>query len=514
MASTDRRRLASRLRIISWIAVLGLAPTVFYYTSLGTWDPRHQNVDGGWSAGFFKAQAESMLVHAKLDVNPLEIQGECFLRDSLCFGYFGVTPSLMRIPFLGISRYLHSSLTPLYLCLAILLAYWAALQMMQRSLRESADSARSQTYALWYFIIGAVALGPGGTLMFATRPAVYEEANAWSVAFILLAMNHVWAWYSGERRSLVPAVLFAIGAANARPTAALTSGVLGLVVVVLWALWAMWAQSGDQDSGVVRGRDTLEARGSARAVRPPPQTSRRVLVWALCLALLPGLTAAGVFWLKFRTPVPSVFLNEQFHAPHWKAILERNGDRTSGLIFTPTELVAYFRPDTVVRRDDWPLFDFRFPEEPILWVPPLPSGGAYVERFSSVTATMPLAWMVNAMVVAWFGLAAWRMAFSSRRRASSYLPTLTDPQWLLSAGLLVSAAAMAVLVVTTAGITNRYLSDFFATSVIGAALGCRVIFPLVDRRPIVGAGMALVAATLVVWSVIVTLSLNTRLVLM
>ena len=133
---------------------------------------------------------------------------------------------------------------------------------MQRSLRESADSAQSHA-ALWYFIIGAVALGPGGTLMFVTRPAVYEEAIAWSVAFILLAMNQVWAWHSGERRSLVPAVLFAIAAANARPTAAVTSGVLGLVVIAIWTL------SGFKDSeGVVQDLDPLKECGPGQAVQP------------------------------------------------------------------------------------------------------------------------------------------------------------------------------------------------------------------------------------------------------
>jgi hypothetical protein len=509
IAQTDQRRLVSRLRAISWIAVLGLMPVVFYYTSRGTWDPRDQNVSGGWSAFFFTAQAEAMLVHARLDVNRADIQGECFLRDSLCFGYFGITPSLVRIPFLGISRYLHSALTPIYLAVAVLLAYWAALQLMQRSLRESSDSARSHPRALWYFIIGAVALGPGGTLMFVTRPAVYEEAIAWSVAFILLAMDHVWAWHSGERRSLVPAVLFAIAAANARPTAAVTSGVLGLVVI------AMWALSGSRDSeGAVRDLDTAKECGPGQAV-PPLHTSRRVLVWALCLGLLPGLTAAGVFWLKVRTPVPNPLINEQFQlAPHWKVVRQRNGNRTSGLMFTPTELVAYFRPDTVIRRnDEGPFFDFRFPEEPILWVPPLPAGGAYVERFASLTATMPLPWIVNLLVAVWLGVAAWRLGIPGLRDApSSRAPTMTRTQWILSAGLLVSAAAMAVLVVMTAGITNRYLSDFFATSVVGAALGHRVIFPLLDRRPIVGAGLALVAVLLVSWSVIVTLSLTTRLV--
>jgi hypothetical protein len=50
IAQTDRLRLVSRLRAISRIAVLALMPLVFYYTSRGTWDPRHQDVSGAWSA--------------------------------------------------------------------------------------------------------------------------------------------------------------------------------------------------------------------------------------------------------------------------------------------------------------------------------------------------------------------------------------------------------------------------------------------------------------------------------
>jgi hypothetical protein len=490
IANRDRRRLVFRLRAISWIAIVGLVPVVFYYTSRGTWDPRHQNrLDGGWSAAFFMAQAESMLLHARLDVEPLDIQGECFMRDSRCYGYFGITPSLLRIPILDYLLYLQSALTPLYLGFAILLAYWAALQLMQRSLRESADSAQRQAHALGYFIISALALGPGGTLMFVTRPAVFEEAIAWSVAFVLLAMNHVWAWHSGERRSLVPAVLFAIAAANARPTAALASAMLGLVVIALWHF-----------------KDPETGR--------PSESRRRVLVSALCLSLLPGLSAAGVFWLKLRTPAPSPLLNFQVQeAPHWKEIRQRNGDRTTGLMFTPTELVAYFRPDALILRDRWPFFDFRFPREPILWVPPLPPGGAYVERFTSLTATMPLPWIVNLLVAAWLGLAGWRLTSAGRRdAASSRAPTLTRAEWILNAGLLASAAAMAVLVVTTVGITNRYLSDFFATSAVGAALGHRVILPFLTHRPILTGVAGSIAFLLVAWSVVVTLSLTTRLV--
>jgi len=232
-----------------------------------------------------------------------------------------------------------------------------------------------------------------------------------------------------------------------------------------------------------------------------------VLAAALCLGLLPGLTTAGVFWLKLRSPMPSPLLNQQIsQGKHWKAIRERNGGRTAGLLFAPTELVAYFRPDTVVRRSEWPYFDFRFPEEKILWVPPLPEGGAYVESFSSVTATMPLPWIINLLVVAWLTVTAWRLV--TGRSASSRIVE----EWIFSAGILASAAAMPVLIVTTHGITNRYLADFFPTSAVGVALGPRVILPMLARRPMLVTATGLVALLLVCWSVVVTLSLNSRLV--
>ena len=50
------------------------------------------------------------------------VGGQCFERDSRCYGYFGVTPSLVRLPVIGILRYVRSALTPVFLTLAVLLA--------------------------------------------------------------------------------------------------------------------------------------------------------------------------------------------------------------------------------------------------------------------------------------------------------------------------------------------------------------------------------------------------------
>ena len=466
-------QLDRHLRTVVVLVLLVTTPVVVYWSTIGTWRLTHQNTDGGWSGEFYWRQAEAMLVHGRLDVDPVHILGECFERDGLCYGYFGLTPSLVRLPLLGILRFFHSALTPVFLSTAILIAVSAALQLLRRSIRLFGDPHWPPRLVIGYVAIAGLALGPGGSLIFLSRPAVYEEAIAWAVAFLLLAMHHAWRWLSGETRRLAPAVIFAILAGNARPTAAVACGVLGLLL----AAWCVYRR-----------------------------LDRRAIALALCLALLPTVTASAVYWLKLRAVLPSVRLSKQVQeAAHWRDILRRNGDRTGGLIFLPTALTAYFRPDSVRHQAAWPWFDFRFRQASMTWVPPLPRDGMYAERLASLTSTMPLPWLINVVVALWCG-------GSAIRRLRHGPPVRALEPWLLASALLASAASMTVLTVTTVGITTRYLGDFFATSAVGVAFGPLVVLPALSRRPALSAAAGLVAVIAVVWAVLVTLSLQSHLV--
>lgn len=95
---------------------------------------------------------------------------------------------------------------------------------------------------------------------------------------------------------------------------------------------------------------------------------------------------------------------------------------------------------------------------------------------------------------------------------SSPVPVLTQPEWILATGLVASAGAMIALVVTTVGITNRYLGDFYAIGVVGIVLGHAVILPILERRPILRVMAAVAAVLLTGWSVVVTILLTIRLV--
>jgi hypothetical protein len=165
-------------------------------------------------------------------------------------------------------------------------------------------------------------------------------------------------------------------------------------------------------------------------------------------------------------------------------------------MFAPTELFAYFRPDALTRTGSWPFFDFRDWREMMVWLPPLPEGAAYVERFTSLTVTMPLPWIVDVWVAVWLCATAWR--------------SKTDAQWIVAAASFVAAAAMIVFTVTTVAITNRYLADFYPLSVVGFALGAGVVLPMIRRHPIAAVAAGIVAGLLTLWSIAVTLALNYR----
>ena len=115
-SGSDDAILTAQLRLICSVALVLMIPCVFYFTTQGTWNLAN----------------EAMVFRVRLDVDPDDLLSECLRRGSRCNGYFGVTPSLVRIPFLPVSRHSRSALTPLFLGVALLLAYGAPLELLQR----------------------------------------------------------------------------------------------------------------------------------------------------------------------------------------------------------------------------------------------------------------------------------------------------------------------------------------------------------------------------------------------
>lgn len=124
---------------------------------------------------------------------------------------------------------------------------------------------------------------------------------------------------------------------------------------------------------------------------------------------------------------------------------------------------------------------------------------------------MPVPWAINLLVVAWLLRAVYKAA-PSFGISRDTIAAITRQPWAMGATFVIAAAAMTVPTRTTVGMTTRYLGDFYPLAAVGAAFGRWAVLPALSRRPTLAFVLAVVAMLLVVWAIVVTLSLNTRLV--
>ena len=82
------------------VGVTLISAVVFYVvTTHRSLNPAFEQLQPGFADHFFLAQARA-LVHGHLYVPRHDLPQECFVYRRRCYGYFGLTPSLLRIPFL------------------------------------------------------------------------------------------------------------------------------------------------------------------------------------------------------------------------------------------------------------------------------------------------------------------------------------------------------------------------------------------------------------------------------
>ena len=450
--------LASRNGVV---AIAGLfALYMFGWATRWSFDPtRDIGLGRDW---FFTAQADAML-RGRLWVDAAALSpgtrfpdgNECFWVDGHCFGYWGLTPSLLRAPLLLLFGTFTASLANLMIPLAAGIALFAALDLCRQQ-----TTHMTPRQANVFMAIAAVALGPGSVMVFLADPYVYQEAIIWSVALVLVAINLFWRWSTGgSTRLLLGTALACTFAAGARPTTMFVGAVLAAVVV-------------------------LKLRSAAFA-------RRLVLASIAVLLVAPVLFVFGSYHAKFgQFSTPAAAYRNPTGAPMPSPGVCQAPANQEDIRNIPTNLVAYLRPDSVeVVLGDAPV-RFRFAgcawNAPTLVWPRDSFVGYYAEKHTSISATMPLA--TCAVVFA--------AVTAIRRRRWNHLI------------LLAAAATSSTFLLVIPWLTARYLGDFYPLMVVGLALtiGC---WPLATRR---GARTLLVGVATVslVWSVVAVTSLLMR----
>lgn len=378
--------------------------------------------------GFYDAQARS-IIEGRLDVPPAAIGTEAFIFQGKTYGYFGVGPSLLRIPLVLAFKNMDGRWSRLMMLMACTINLICAYRILRLALCDRVVDSFTQRALHSLFVLCA---GIGSTNVFlVARSFTYHEAIMWSSTFALLFAWSILGYLARPRMGLLAlAGFFAFMSLHSRPTA----GVGALLAISVLAGILIWRAFGKPEAGRLRfsfGGD----------MKPWPHA---LIATAAVVIIL--ISYLGVNYAKFRTfeGVPLKYYNFYVQNPGY---LKQTGGRQIHPENVPTALASYFG-----LRGVW--FDARFP-----WI--FPSREAsfigsptimVVEGFSTFPVSMPA---LSLMALLGF-LPLVRGSSETIRRLR--LPAVA---LFLGGGIMLATVA----------ITERYLHDLYPALIICAAAG-------------------------------------------
>lgn len=427
----------TRERSLTVSLTVAMAVYSYWLASNRTWNPNYAQIPDGFSGTFFRNQAVSML-HGHLWVPEFKFANECFYVDGKCLGYFGIFPSLVRLPFFLLLRSTDHTLAPVSIALAAGVGLWSCLDMLRHVLDSRLARTITGAHRLTVIVLGAFLMGSGGSLVTLSQAKVYREAAIWMTALMLLAFAMALRWLRhGTDRYLVITLLAAIGAVNSRPSA--------VPAMILLGIWLYFRQH-------VRGKEFTIRLDSL----------------SFAIIAVPAVSALLVMYLKFRQFTPPMKAWADYQGPGPTTIRRLNGGQLQGIRFAPTNLVQYLRPDSVKYSLKQPWAEVLVPDrKPAILLPPIVNGGILTEPTSSVTNTMPLQLLLT---VAASVLALWRTRLSKFIDKHQALP------------LLVVSATAIPLALVFYSTTMRYVGDFFPFLAVGTVYGGVAVLSWLNER--------------------------------
>jgi hypothetical protein len=465
-------------RAVKRASVVGSVATTLVYVLLAA-GGELRLMHTRYTSDFYDVQARRIF-HGHLTV-PLDRFGlEAFVVNGHTHTYFGLLPSLLRMPILLVTSRFDGRLTQLSMLGAFVLLLWASCRLawqLRNLLRADAPVSRRDVAlaATAPVVAGASSVA----LYLGASPVVYHEAILWGiatgVAATTLLVDHVRAPSTRTAVWLAVAV-----AATLFARASIGFGVVATVGVVLGAV-ALRRWLGER--GVAR---RIAAFGGSDGIAP---TTGNVLALALVI-VVPMVLYVAVNEARFHRALGPPYKQQVWTelSAERRAALDANGGSLFNVGYAPSTAWAYLRPDGLSGTRLFPFVDFRAPRATVI--------GDVVfdtrDRTSSVPSSMPAATALGVV-------GAWAVV---DRRTRTQLAILRP---------VVVGGVVAVLGVLTIGfIAQRYLGDFLLLLVplalAGAVVAVDAICSLSSRR--VRNALFALGAVVIAWSIWVNLGLG------
>lgn len=430
-----RSALHAGRRRFTWASVIAIAITAvpFVWILCSEWGPPTLFRQTFYENNYFDLQARAMF-HGHLSVANGSLGIEGFVHDGRTYTYFGLFPSIIRMPILLVTSSLDGKLTPSSMLLAWLLTgLFASLLLWRVRYLVRGDCIMGRTEATAYGILMATIMGGTVWMLLASIPYVFNEDITWSICLTLASIFALLGVI--ERPSwgrVIASGLFILCANFDRATTGWAC-VVGAGLVAVWFLLGLGGQE-----------------------------NRRWFVPVLAAGLIPLIMGAAFNYAKFGVPF-GVPITDQVWS-HVNAYRERflavNHNSEVGTEFVPTNVFTYLRPDNLS-------LSRVFPFVTLPTSPPKALGGVLFDklyRTASVPASTPLLFL----------LSIWGLVTAFRPRAVG--------QVARTRLLLLAAASAGAALMLWGYIGPRYLGDFVPFLVLASAVGLADIFRRLEGR--------------------------------
>jgi hypothetical protein len=407
---------------------------------------------------FFDLQAESML-HGHLWVPPASLGIEGYIHDGRTYTYFGLLPSLLRMPVILLAPSLKGQLTvPSMLLAWLLIGLFSALLIWRVRVLLRGTAEMSLAEAGSFGVLMATIMGGSVLLWLGSQPWVYNEDISWSIA-VTIATLFVFVGIldrPSKGRMLAAGALLLAGALS-RSTPAL-SCMGGAFLIAVWFAW---------------GREKAETRR-----------------WAIPMAiavLVPLLVYFAIDLVKFGTLLSDPLAEQvwtQLNA-HRRAFLASTGERGYALHLLPTGLWTYLQPFGLRVEPTFPFFGLPVNLPQVI--------GNYTVDLTYPTASIP------ASMPLLFLLTCGAVVITIRRKAVRALRLMRIP-------LLVALGA-GIIDFFLGYYAPRFLGDFLPLLALGGAIGMVELWRGRHMPPIIKRTIVTVVVVLALFSTAVNTAL-------